>query len=318
MPVPRASGYPDYGYGGAGTPGNAWIPILFAGKTLEKFYTKCVAANISTTDYVGEVKNVGDRVVIRTVPNITIRTYQKGGSLTLEYPESPAIEFTINRAKYFNFAMDDIDVKETDIDWLSKYADDAAQQMKIVIDTEFFGSIYADADTYNKGANAGKKSGAFNLGTTGSPVTLTKANVLDYIVDCGTVLDEQDVPEDDRWIVVPPAVFNLINKSDLRNAAWSGLEKTTVIGGFTGKMLDRFNIFVSNLIPRVTSGGDAGAYHIPFGRKGAIVFVAQLTKTEKYRPQNTFADAMKGLMVYDFDVIMPIGVGELYAKVSLT
>jgi len=313
MPVPRETTYPDYGYGGPGTPGNAHIPILFSGKLLEKFYAKSTVANIATTDYIGDLKNVGDRVVIRTLPSVTIKDYKKGKTLELEYPESPAIEFTINRAKYFNFAMDDIDIKESDLSWLDKLADDAAQQIKIVIDTEVFSTIYSKADSANQGDTAGAKTGAYNLGKAGAPVTLTKDNILDYIVDCGSVLDEQDVPDDDRWIVLPPIVMGLINKSDLRNASFAGTGESIILrGGFTGKMLDRFNVYVSNLLYKDTTDD---AYYIPFGRKSCLVYIAQISKTERYRPQNTFAEAMKGLIVYDFDIIMPKAFGVLYATV---
>jgi hypothetical protein len=308
MPVPRSAGYPDYTFDGT----NKWIPILFAGKTLEKFYANTVATNISTTDYVGEVKNVGDKVIIRTVPSITIKDYQKGMTLDLEYPESPSIEFSINRAKYYNFAMDDIDVKQTDLSWLDKFADDASQQLKIVYDTQVFATIYGDVDSANHGATAGAKSGDINLGTAGSPVALTKTNVLEKIVDCNIVLDEQNIPETDRWIVIPPKMAGLIKKSDLKDASLTGDTKSPLRSGLIGS-IDRFNIFVSNLLSY--DSGD-GAYHIIFGHKSAWVFVAQLTKNEMYRPQNTFADAMKGLVVYDFDVLQPTAIGELYATVA--
>ncbi len=318
MPVPRAAGYPDYSYRGPGDPGAAWIPIIFSGKLLEKFYKKTTMTNITTTDYIGEIKNKGDRVVIRTVPSITIRDYRRGGTLQLEYPESPAVELTVNRAKYFNFAMDDIDVNFTDINWLDKYADDAAQQMKIVIDREFFEDIIAYPDPANVGANAGKETGLYNMGEAGSPVTLDKNNVLDFIVDCGSVLDEQDCPDEDRWIVLPPAVYNIINKSDLKDASFAGTGKSILLqGGFTGKMIDRFYIYQSNLLPKVTSGSDAGAFYIPFGRKGSIVAAMVFQKVERYRPDNTFADAMKGLAVYDWSVLYPQHFGFLYARVSV-
>jgi len=314
MAVPRVTGYPDYGYGGPGQPGNAHIPVLFSGKLLERFYAKSVIANISTTDYVGELKNVGDTVTIRTLPDVTIKTYEKGKALEIEYPESPAIEFTVKKAKYFNFAMDDIDIKQSDLTWIDKLADNAAQQQKIVIDTEVFSSIYTKAHPANQGATAGVKSGAYNLGAVGSPVTLTPSNVLDYLIDCDSVLDEQNIPDENRWVVLPPLIMNLIKKSDLKNAMFAGDGKSFLLrGGFTGKQIGKLNIFESNLLYRSATDG---AYYIPFGYKGSLVFVSQIDKTERYRPQNTFADAMKGLIVYDFDVILPVGFGVLYAKKS--
>jgi len=310
MPVPSATGYPVYSFG-QGNQSN-WIPVLFAGKTLEKFYAASTVTNISTTDYVGEVKNVGDRVIIRTVPNITIRDYQKGGTLTLEYPESPAVEFTINKAKYYNFAMDDIDIKETDIDWMSKFADDAAQQLKIVFDTQVFSTVYGDVSADNTGATAGRLSHSINLGAAGAPVALTKNNVLEVLVDCNTVLDEQNIPETDRWIVIPPRIAGLIKKSDIKDASLTGDPKSVLRSGLIGS-IDRFNIYISNLLSYNTTDH---AWHIVFGHKSSLIFVMQLTKNEAYRPHNTFANAMKGLAVYDFDVIQPTAMGHLYAALG--
>lgn len=311
MPVQSETGYPVYSFG-LGNESN-WIPILFAGKTLEKFYAKSLVTQISNTDYVGEVKNVGDRVIIRTVPNITIRNYKKGQNIVLEYPESPSVEFTINKAKYYAFAMDDIDIKETDLNWLDKFADDAAQQLKIVYDTEVLGSIYTQVSTHNKGATAGKLSQNINLGASGAPRVVSAANILDAIVDCNQVLSEQNIPEESRYIIFPPEIISLIKKSELRNASITGDDTGVVRTGKIGE-IDNTEIYVSNLLSRVSSGGDAGTWNCIFGHKSALVFVAQLTKNEKYRPQNTFAEAMKGLVVYDFKVIQPIALGHLYIK----
>jgi len=308
MPVPRETGYPDYSFDST----NKYIPILFAGKTLEKFYAKTIATNISTTDYVGTIRNQGDRVIIRTIPNITIRDYKKGGNLTLEHPESPSIEFSINRAKYYNFAIDDVDIKQMDMDYLSRFADDAAQQLKIVYDTEFLGTVYTQVDSANTGATAGKISGNLNLGTTGAPVDIgtTGNSAIEVIIRCWQVLDEQNVPEDGRFMVIPPAIMAKFMASDLRMAHQMGDSKSILRSGELGNVAN-FEFYTSNLLSKNTTDG---AYHCIFGRKQASVFVMQLTKNEVYRPQNTFANAMKGLAVYDFKVIYPTLLGHLYAK----
>lgn len=45
-------------------------------------------------------------------------------------------------------------------------------------------------EDYNQGKNAGRKSGAFNLGTNRSPVKLGPNNVLDLLLDMSMVADE--------------------------------------------------------------------------------------------------------------------------------
>jgi len=306
MPIPRTAGYPDYH-------ATKNIPVIFAGKTLEKFYEASVVANIATTDYVGEVQNQGDTVWIRTVPSITVRDYKKGQKLELEYPESPYVEFTVNRAKYYNFALDDIDLKQFDLNMIDKYALDASEQLKIIQDQEVFANIYVDVDENNQGPNAGAKTHRFNLGTTGSPVTLSKTNILDYIVDMGVVLDEQDRPRSNRYLILPPHIAGMIKKSELKDASITGDNKSILRSGLIGS-IDNFNIYISNLLPVVDDGGKKCTY-IYFGHKSALVFVMQLVKEEAYRPQDTFAEAMKGLAVYDFKVIQPASLGVLYCEI---
>ena len=151
MTIAAAAGTPQY----SGT----FIPEIWSGKLLVKFYEATVIAAITNTDYEGEIKDQGDKVIIRTVPDIVIRNYTKGQSLQIQRPEAPNKEFSIDRAKYFNFICDDIDRHQTDIKLMDSWARDASQQMKIAVDTDFLSDVYADADSDNKGATAGKISG---------------------------------------------------------------------------------------------------------------------------------------------------------------
>jgi len=114
----------------------------------------------------------------------------------------------------FDFICDDIDAHQSDIDLMNTFSDDAGQQMKITIDSDILQNIYSDADSNNSGSTAGAQSGDINLGTTGSPLAVTKADILDVIVDCGTCLTENDAPEEMRWMVVPVWFAGMIKKSD--------------------------------------------------------------------------------------------------------
>lgn len=308
MAVGKVTGYPDYTFEGP----NKNIPIIFAGKTLEKLYAATMLSEIASTDYVGEVKNQGDKVIIRTVPSITIKDYVKGQKLDLEYPESPAIEFTVDYAKYFNYALDDIDVKQMDIKMMDKFAADAAQQMKIKIETHVFSVLYNSADAANKGNSAGKISGDIMLGAAGAPLQLTKQNLIDIIVDAGLVLDEQNVPETDRWIVLPSWAIAMIKKSDLKDASLTGDSQSILLNGRIGR-IDRFTVYGSNLLATTTDGSDK-VYNAMFGHKMAFGFVTQITKVEMYRPQDTFAEAVKGLNVYGFGILQAAALGHLYIK----
>src|SRR6266481_4440994 len=72
-----------------------FIPEIWSGKLVEKFYASTVLAAISNTDYEGEIKNKGDRVKIRTKPTITIHDYGADGLLGLDRPAGNFLELYI-------------------------------------------------------------------------------------------------------------------------------------------------------------------------------------------------------------------------------
>jgi hypothetical protein len=308
-------------FGGSGTSANpaysgspatgVFIPEIWSGKLIEKFYSATVLAAIANTDYEGEIQNQGDKVKIRTKPTITIRDYTVDLPLVVERPSASTVELTIDFAKYFNLVLDDIMAYQSDMDLLSMWADDASEQLKIVIDTAVLGLIDAGIAAANKGATAGRISLNIDLGAAGAPVALTPANVVDYIVDLGTVLDEQNIPETGRWLVLPPWVAGMIKKSDLRNASISGDGVSLVRNGRLG-MIDRFTLYASNLLPTATEGTDT-AYRVFAGHPHGLTFASQISKMQSMDSEQTFGRLLRGLQVYGAKVLDGIALTELYA-----
>lgn len=278
---------------------------------MEKFYNATVLSAIANTDYEGEIKEKGNKVIIRTKPTITIRDYQVDMPLVVERPSSNLLNLTIDYAKYFNEVLDDVMEMQSDINMLSMWADDATEQMKIVIDTAVLTLIDPGIVAANKGLTAGRISGDINLGATAAPVALTPNNVLNYLVDLGTVLDEQNIPETGRWMVVPPWMAGMIKKSDLRNASISGDGVSMLRNGRVG-MIDRFTLYSSNLLPTATEGAQ-NAFRIFAGHPHGLTFASQITKLETIRSEQTFGTLLRGLQVYGAKVLDGIAIAELYA-----
>jgi hypothetical protein len=302
MTVAAASGTPQY----SGT----FIPEIWSGKLLVKFYAACVLADISNTDYEGEIKDVGDKVIIRTVPDIVIRDYVKGQPLIIQRPQAPNTELVIDKAKYFNFICDDIDKHQTDIKLMNSWSDDAGQQMAITIDTGVLADIYADADAYNKGATAGKISQSINLGATGSPLSVTKATILETMVDCRTVLGEQNIPKNSRFFVMPEWMSGMIMKSDLKDASLAGDGTSIMRNGRLG-VIAEFTLYESNLLTHVSDAAHE-CFHCIVGQKSALSFAAQMTKMESLRAESTFGTLVRGLNVYGYEVLKPEALIDLY------
>lgn len=297
MSFPVSPGRPNYS-------GN-FIPEIWSGKLIENFYDATVLAAISNTDYEGEIRQYGDTVNIRTTPEITIRDYVKGQTLTVENPDKPKLQLLIDKGEYFACVEDDVDKIQSDVNLMDTWSKDASERMKIKIDQRVLTDILPDVASTNRGASAGEQSASFNLGTTGAPLTVTKdgasstTSVVDLLVDLGTVLDEANCPEAQRFVVIPAKMAGLIKKSELKDASLTGDSMSIVRNGRLG-MVDRFTIYVSHNL-----NVSAGKYSIIAGHKMGFTFASQMTNMETIRSESTFGNIIRGLQVYGYKVVKP-------------
>ena len=280
---------------------------------IQKLYKSTVFAAICNTDYQGEIKNMGDTVIIRQIGNVTINDYVAGQKLNYERLESTALELLIDKGHYFAFTCDDVLAYQSDIKLMNEWSKDAAEQMKIHIDGKVLEYIaYGPSGTFqgsssNAGTTAGAVSSSYNLGATATPVQITKANVLEYIADMNGVLDEQNLGEDGRWAVIPSWMTNLLLKSDIKDSSMTGVE-STLPNGRIGKIYG-MTLYKSNNLYNSTT-----TYYIPFGTDLASTFATQITKMESLRAESTFGDLVRGLNVYGYKVVKPEALGLLVAK----
>lgn len=298
------------GSAGNGLSGAGFIPQIWSGKLVEKFYAATVLSAISNTDYEGEIKNHGDTVKIRTKPTITIKDYRADGDLEVERPIGSEVDLTIDQGKYFNLILDDVMEIQSDLNNMSIWADDASEQFKITVDTAVLLGMKDGADAANKGLTAGKITSALNLGVTGTPLALVANNpsigqvdVVEAILRMGQALDEQNIPETGRWIVIPTWMARLIKQSELRQAYLSGDATTMLRNGRLG-MIDRFTIYSSNLLPNGTAASlSDGEFMIYAGHAHGLTFASQFTRLETIRSERTFGNLLRGLQVYGYKVI---------------
>ena len=232
-----------------------------------------------------------------------------------EHLESPLMELVIDKAKYFGCAIDDVDAWQSDLTLIDQWADDYSLQIKKAMDTDVLTGIFSPVNQCsadNIGATAGRISNDINVGATAAPVQLTAATVVDLLIDAGTVLDEQNVPETGRWIVLPAWACGRIKKSDLKDASLSGDGTSIARNGRVG-VIDRFTIYMSNLLYSLTD--TVVCWHCPFGTKMALTFANQIVKTRHIKePESTFAQLIDGLNVYGYKVINSFAIGDLYIR----
>jgi len=316
MAYPVSSTDPAPGYSGATgvyptSYSGSFIPEIWSSKLVEKYYDGTVLTQITNTDYEGEISDYGDKVIIRTMPSVSIRDYEIGQALQTEFPEATPINLLIDKGLYYQTAIDDVIAKQQDINQMNLWAEDSSEQLKISLDTEVLAFLPANVDADNTGATAGAVSGNVNLGTQANAIQVTRTNVLDQLMFLGQVLDEQNVPETGRFVVMPFWATTLLKLSDIKDASLTGDGTSPLRNGLVGR-IDRFMVYNSNLLPTNAGSGTEWTTVMLAGHKDAATFATQMTKTETLRSQTTFGDIMRGLMVYGYQMIKPEAMAVSY------
>ena len=261
-----------------------FIPEVFSKLLQAKFYSKSILPEISNTDYEGEISGQGDKIVVRTVPAVTINDY--AGTITTQELTTAKVEMLIDKAKYYSFKVDDVLAAQADINMLEAASTDASEGMRIAVETDVL---------------AGAVTGAT---TIGSQTTITSSNILENILVLSKTLDELNIPEEGRFIVLSPEFISMLKQSELRQAYLTGDATSPLRNGLVG-MVDRFKVFQSNMVYTPASGADAGYTHVLAGPPKALSFASQFTNTETVRMESTFGDQVRGLKVYGSKVITP-------------
>lgn len=322
---PVAPGNPDYGTGSS----SQYIPAIYSALLIKKFYPTTVFGEISNTDYEGDIKSSGDTVYIRTRPTIETFAYKKGMVLPVQNPESPYVTMKIDQGEGFSFAIDKVDEFQSDIKLMNVWAEDATQQMKQVIDRKVLATIaYAGGGVAASGPTLTAPKliagGTTATGTTISTVTaagtglgvsagginLTDAtrgdDLITQILYYGQLLDENNAPDDGRFIVLPPALMQALKNtnSKLAQVYVTGDSTSPLRNGKVGN-IDRFQIYSSNNLAKGSNGGWA----VIFGQKYATTFATQITESRIIDNPFSFGKMMQGLQVYGFQIIKPELIG---------
>lgn len=275
-----------------------FIPTIWSARLLAHLDKAHVYAALVNRDYEGEIKNFGDKVKINMIGDITIKDYTKGQPIA--DPEALDGEDTtleINQAKYFNFAVDDIDQAQTNPKLMDQAMQRAAYGMNDVTDSYLAGLMAVGA------VNGGEA-----LGDDTTPLVPTKDTAYDMLVDLATDLTNKNVPTQGRWVVVPAWFHGLLLKDQRFVGNGTDYNKALIEGGEVG-VAAGFAVHLSNNVP-ATSTKDpetqkvtVSKYKIVAGTNAGATFAEQILKTEAYRPEKAFSDAMKGLHVYGAKVV---------------
>ena len=269
-----------------------FIPTLWAARLLANLNNNHIATNFVNRNYEGEIKQKGDKVKINAIGDITIGDYTGAKIGDPQDLTTEAQELIIDQAKFFNFAVDDVD---------------KVQAAGPLMDSAMQRAAYGLSDTADKFIFKTIADGATALGT--GTTALTADNIYEQIVKIRTMLDKSNVPNTGRKLAVPPEAYALLLLDDRFVKTGGTAAEATLKNGQVGEVAG-FTVFTSNNLPQKAASGSGDSAKpaeatIIAGHDMGATFAEQILETEAYRPEQLFADAVKGLNVYGAKVTMP-------------
>jgi hypothetical protein len=307
------------GYGNL--PSGNFAPSIFSQKVLKFFRRASVAEDITNTDYTGEIENFGDTVNIIKEPTLTVSAYQRGSVVNPQDLADDQVTMTVDQANAFAFKIDDIEERHSHVNFEALATSSGAFALKRKFDANILQAMSDGAGI--AGADDASLSGGLTttntaLGTASAPINVEADDAgINLMLLMARVLDDQSVPEENRWFVAPPIfyekMFQAGNKmaevqvtgdasSNLRN----GLATPGTLAGFRCYKSTALNSTAGT--DQVTLSGvatDASENVIMAGHISSTSTASHIAKTEVVRSTESFSDVVRGLHVFGRKVLRP-------------
>lgn len=273
-----------------------FIPSVWEESINRELERACVFVEDCNRQYEGLVSKKGDSVHILGVGKPTIKSIERSNASD-EIDEAEEINDTsvimnINQIRYFNYKVGDIDKAQAVGGLMDALSEETSEGLANEMD-KFIANMATDS-AVPKLASA--------------PTLVTKDSVLSIIDDAIQLLQENDVNmASGITLTVSPRFYKLFKQAyiskDTDNSEALKNGKVAMYGNVTVKL--------SNNVAKTDSGS---VDNIMLRTKRAIAFVNPLTHTEAYRPEKSFADAVKGFALFDGKVVRPKEIINLNVK----
>lgn len=277
---------------------NNFISSVWAASLLSNLHKSLVygQTGVVNKNYEGDITAMGNKVKINNIGAVSVFDYLKNDDMPApQILTDEQRELLIDRAKAFNFQVDDIDRAQSQPDVMDEAMRESAYALRDSED-RYIASLYAGVPAAN------------TIGTDGSPEAPTAATAYEYLVDLAVKLDEANVPLERRWCVVPPWFHGLLLKDERFVKAGTMRSDEALRNGEVGEAAG-FRILKSNNVPNTLGA----KYKIIAGHPSAIAVAEQIASIEAYRMEKRFADAVKGLHLYGAKLVRPSAIAVLTA-----
>jgi len=309
------------GYGNL--PSGNFAPEIFSQKVLKFFRRASVMEDITNTDYAGEIENFGDTVKIIKEPTVSVSSYQRGSVVNPQDLADDQISMVVDNANAFAFKIDDIEERHSHINFEALATSSGAFALKRKYDAAVLQHI-SDAAGIAASAVSGttltSTIAAGTLGTANAPINVeTDDNGINLLLAMARLLDDQSVPEENRWFVAPPIfyekMFQAGNKlaevqvtGDATSPLRNGLALPGTFAGFRCYKSTALNSTggtdqVTLTDASATLATDGSENVVLAGHMSAVSTASHIAKTEVVRSTESFSDVIRGLHVFGRKVL---------------
>ena len=274
-------------------PNGNWAPAIYSQKVLKFFRTASVVEDITNTDYAGEIENFGDTVKIIKEPTITVSSYTRGSVLSPQDLQDDQLTLVVDQGNAFAFKVDDIEERQSHVNWESLATSSGAYALKNEFDTNVVAAMVSGAGTTVGSDGSGQDVG-FGSGEV-DPVNI--------LANHARRLNSNDVPEENRWFLAPPQFWEQAGQtsSKLMDSSVTGDGASPLRNGkiHAGK-IQGFSCYMTN---NFAASSTSNYYKVLSGHMSAVATASHIAKTEVVRDPDSFADIVRGLHVFGRKVI---------------
>jgi len=289
--------------------GGAAVPTIFDNKILRSLKITSVVDEITNDNYSGSIRDKGDTVKIVKQPIVTVRPYTRGIQLERQEIVDEDLSLVIDQGNYYSFALEDIEMVQSHIDWEDAVSDAAGYALHNAYDAEILTYISGQVDSGNtEGSGASPKTVGFGSGNNFTPY-----NALNRLA---RLLDEDNVPEEGRWVVANPAFWEMIADED------SKLVEAQVMGDpesmmrarklATSRPLAGFTCFKSNNAPSYS----ASVPILLAGHVDAVATASQVLKSRVLPNPNAFGNLYDGLHIYGRKALRTTALAKMFMSLG--
>ena len=286
MAISKAAGYDNL-------PSGNFLPIIYSQKVQKFFRTASVVEDITNTDYAGEIENFGDTVNIIKEPTITVSSYTRGGQINIQNLADDQLQLTVDQANAFAFKVDDIEERQSHINFEALATSSGAYALKDSYDENVIAAMFSGAGTTVGSDGSGTDTG---FGSSETDPT-------DILANSAKRLHAADVPTDNRWFLGTPEFYEQLGQASakLMDASVTGdgtspLRNGNVLDG----LVNGFRLYMTN---NFAASSTSNYFKVLFGHMSSTATANQIAKTEVVRDPDSFADIVRGLHIFGRKVL---------------